>query len=278
MAAGKPVVSTDVGGITEMIEHGKSGLLCSPGDDEGLAGALLRVIQNAGLRTRYAGQGHERVVSLFAIQRLISEWQEVYHKGLEDRRGLAIVPNRGAVDAHKQAAIDWPTSARRILVWRLCPFDDYATLIRGLRARYPNAIIDSLCQAPAIASVSPLLNGGRAIPYGNGSFSLARLGARTLELKNSGYDLAIVPYNAAGRTGYGQAETAAAWISPGRAFGVTPCVSVDALTSALRLGDAVRRSAINFSGGFASLGLLLHAVSRGLLRRPRREPATGASA
>ena len=115
----------------------------------------MRVIQNAGLRTRYAGQGHERVVSLFAIQRLISEWQEVYREGLEDRRGLAILPERGGVDSHEPAAIDWPTSARRILVWRLCPFDDYATLIRGLQARYPNAIIDSLCQAPAIARSAP---------------------------------------------------------------------------------------------------------------------------
>ena len=277
MAAGKPVVSTDVGGITEMIEHGKSGMLCPPGNDEGLAAALLRVVQNAGLRARYGAQGHERVVSLFAIQRLISEWHEIYRKGLEDRRGLAIVPDRDAVHDDEQPAINWPASAQRILVWRLCPFDDYASLIRALRARYPNAIIDGLCQASAVASVSPLLTGGRAIPYGDGSFSLARLGTRTLELRNSGYDLALVPYNAAGRTGYRQAETAAAWISPGRAFGVTPSVSVDALTSVLHLGDAVRRSVTNLSARFASLGLLLHAVSRGLLRRPRREPATGAS-
>lgn len=278
MAAGKAVVSTEVGGIGEMIEHGRSGLLSPSGDDERVAAALLRLIEEPALRARYASQGHERVVSLFAIQRLIADWEQVYGTGLEDRRAVNAAPP-GASLAGEQPAVSWPAAAERILVWRLCPFDDYAALVRSLRARYPGAVIDGLCQASVLSSVAPLHEGGRAISYGDGSFTIARLGpARLRELRSSGYDLAIVPYNAAGRGGYRQAETAAAWISPGRAFGVSPSISTDTPSSTLRAGDAVRNSATAISARFASLALLVRAVSRGLARRPRRAPATGASA
>jgi glycosyltransferase involved in cell wall biosynthesis len=278
MAAGKPVVSTEVGGISEMIEHGKSGLLCPTGEDERLAAALLRLIEDPGLRARYAAQGHERVVSLFAIQRLISDWQDIYFGGVDDTRSADVIPWSGSAAA-SDPGFTWPVGVHRILVWRLCPLQDYAALVRSLRARYPEAVIDSLCQTSAVDHVAPLHHEGRAIPYGEGSFTLARLGAaRLLELGSAGYDLAIVPYNAVGRGGYRPAETAAAWIAPRRAFGVTPSVSVDALTSALRLTDAAGHSLSALSAQFASLALLIRAVTRGLSRRARRAPATGASA
>jgi glycosyltransferase involved in cell wall biosynthesis len=275
MAAGKPVVSTEVGGIGEMIEHGRSGLLCPAGDDERLASALLRLIEEPGLRARYAAQGHERVVSLFAIQRLIVDWQAIYLKGIDDTRGVAILPQSPPAYS-EPTALAWPAAARRILVWRLCPFDDYASLVQSLAARYPNAAIDSLCQTSALTQIAALHPNGRAIPYGERSFTLARLGAaRLLELRHERYDLAIVPYNAAGRSGYRQAETAAAWIAPGRAFGVMPSVSVDRLTSTLSAGDAVRHALTALSAQFVSTSLLIRAVARGLSRRYRRAPATG---
>ncbi len=49
MAAGLPVVSTAVGGVPDIIQDGQTGMLVRPGDVAGLAGALTRVLTDAGL-------------------------------------------------------------------------------------------------------------------------------------------------------------------------------------------------------------------------------------
>jgi glycosyltransferase involved in cell wall biosynthesis len=50
MASGLPVVTTDVGAITEQIEDGDTGFLVPPGDTAALAEATLRLVRNADLR------------------------------------------------------------------------------------------------------------------------------------------------------------------------------------------------------------------------------------
>jgi glycosyltransferase involved in cell wall biosynthesis len=49
-AFGKPVVATTVGGIPEMIQHGKTGLLVPPRDARSLAEAVVTLLQNHNLR------------------------------------------------------------------------------------------------------------------------------------------------------------------------------------------------------------------------------------
>lgn len=57
MAAGLPVVATDVGGISEMLTDGVSGSLFSVGDAEGLAERLARLIQDRVLRNKFSDAG-----------------------------------------------------------------------------------------------------------------------------------------------------------------------------------------------------------------------------
>jgi len=52
MAVGRPVVSTWVGGVPDVVENGRNGLLVSPGDDAALAGALERLRNDPGLAAR----------------------------------------------------------------------------------------------------------------------------------------------------------------------------------------------------------------------------------
>ena len=49
-AFGKPVVATRVGGLPEYVQDGVNGLLVEPGDAEALAAAILRLLQEPGLR------------------------------------------------------------------------------------------------------------------------------------------------------------------------------------------------------------------------------------
>ncbi|WP_138735916.1 glycosyltransferase [Modestobacter excelsi] len=60
MAAGLPVVASDVGGIPEVVRHGETGLLVPPGDVTALAAALDRLVADPGLRDRLAAGARRR--------------------------------------------------------------------------------------------------------------------------------------------------------------------------------------------------------------------------
>ena len=49
-AFGKPVVVSDVGGLDEAVEHGKTGLLVPPRDPQALADAIIQVLVDSDLR------------------------------------------------------------------------------------------------------------------------------------------------------------------------------------------------------------------------------------
>ncbi len=60
MAAGVPVISTRIGGIQEVVEEGRSGLLVPPGDPVALAGKIAMVFEDRVLRDRLVQAGKER--------------------------------------------------------------------------------------------------------------------------------------------------------------------------------------------------------------------------
>ena len=60
-AAGKPVVSSRVGGIPEIVEDGVTGLLVPPADDAALAQALSRLQNDASLRRRMGATARRSV-------------------------------------------------------------------------------------------------------------------------------------------------------------------------------------------------------------------------
>ena len=53
-ALGTPVIGTDIGGIPELVEEGRTGLLCGAGDVESLAQAILRGVALVKDRDAYA--------------------------------------------------------------------------------------------------------------------------------------------------------------------------------------------------------------------------------
>ena len=68
MASGLPVVSTRLAGIPEMVAHGSSGLLCEPGDEQGLADALERLAKEPDTRAAFAGEGRRLAGERFALE------------------------------------------------------------------------------------------------------------------------------------------------------------------------------------------------------------------
>ena len=78
MAAGVPVVASDVGGIPEAITPGLTGILVPPGDDEALAGALGHLFsdplqaERLGLAARRHVEGH------YSFTRMVGAFEELY--------------------------------------------------------------------------------------------------------------------------------------------------------------------------------------------------------
>jgi glycosyltransferase involved in cell wall biosynthesis len=90
MAIGRPVVATTVGGASEIVRDGETGLLVAPGDDEALAAAIARVLRLPD-HGRSTGEQGCRAVKAFSQERLVEGTLAAYTKALgrESRRRRA---------------------------------------------------------------------------------------------------------------------------------------------------------------------------------------------
>jgi glycosyltransferase involved in cell wall biosynthesis len=78
MAMGNPVVSVRAGGIPELVDEGKTGLLGDPDDAEQLAANLLALIDDPERRRRMGEDGRQRVLDHFSAQRMADDVESVY--------------------------------------------------------------------------------------------------------------------------------------------------------------------------------------------------------
>ena len=89
MAAGKPVVCTNVDGNAEAVTHGVTGLLVPPKDPDALADALLQLLQNPGLAARMGHEGRRRA-AIFSAEKMVKDIEGLYHSLLNDRAAQAV--------------------------------------------------------------------------------------------------------------------------------------------------------------------------------------------
>jgi glycosyltransferase involved in cell wall biosynthesis len=87
MALGVPPIAFRVGGLPELIEHEKSGLLVAPGDTTAFAAATARLIRDAGFRAALAAAGPERARE-FSVDRMVRGTQRAYDAVLA--QGIAL--------------------------------------------------------------------------------------------------------------------------------------------------------------------------------------------
>ena len=78
MAARRPVVSTSVGGLPELVEHGITGFLAASGDDASLAAALIELYRRPDLRQRMADVAARRAVEKFSLDGMLKGYRDVY--------------------------------------------------------------------------------------------------------------------------------------------------------------------------------------------------------
>jgi D-inositol-3-phosphate glycosyltransferase len=98
MAFGTPVIAAAAGGLPEIVEHGVSGLLIPPGDENALAHAVARVLSDESLRRRLS-QGARSAASRHAQATHFNDNMSLYCVAMGS--GLSVLPLRPHVAAQK---------------------------------------------------------------------------------------------------------------------------------------------------------------------------------
>ncbi len=87
MAAGIPVVSSDSGGLREVVLHDRTGTTSYAGNPESIAWAILRVLQDPDRAERLAARAKERLAEDFAWPQLAAQTRAVYERVWEEFLG-----------------------------------------------------------------------------------------------------------------------------------------------------------------------------------------------
>jgi glycosyltransferase involved in cell wall biosynthesis len=78
-AAKKPIVSTNVGGIIDVVKEGKSALLSPSGKLEPFVDNLMALIENDTMRTQMAGEAQLYTLNKYGYQRLVNDFNLLYN-------------------------------------------------------------------------------------------------------------------------------------------------------------------------------------------------------
>ena len=77
MAAGRPIVATSVGGIPDLVRDGENGLLVKPGDIEGLAREISRLLDQKDLRNEMGERGRTMALE-FSVEKMVEKIDALY--------------------------------------------------------------------------------------------------------------------------------------------------------------------------------------------------------
>ncbi|HET9959350.1 MAG TPA: glycosyltransferase family 4 protein [Polyangiaceae bacterium] len=94
MAMAKPVIALESGGTPQLVEHGKSGLLSLPKDNEALAKNILSLLSDPERRLEMGRYARQRVEQYYNPQRMADEVEGVYRRMLHLPQPVARPPAR----------------------------------------------------------------------------------------------------------------------------------------------------------------------------------------
>lgn len=89
-ASGVPVVATRVGGVVDIVEDGRTGLLCEAGDPKGMAQKILALYRDRKLGEELAASARKRAEQDFGAEKMAARTVAVYEEALKVARVLVI--------------------------------------------------------------------------------------------------------------------------------------------------------------------------------------------
>lgn len=83
MTYGVPVIGSNVGGITDIVTDGETGLLVPPGDAEALMAAITRLKHDPALTAKLGAAGPPHVRERFTWDAIVAKWEAVYQRTVQ---------------------------------------------------------------------------------------------------------------------------------------------------------------------------------------------------
>jgi len=78
MAMRVPVIATNIGGLPEVVEDGKTGILVPPGDVNALCSAIKYLVNNPEARLKMGENGRLRVLEKFTIEENVRKTEDIF--------------------------------------------------------------------------------------------------------------------------------------------------------------------------------------------------------
>jgi glycosyltransferase involved in cell wall biosynthesis len=78
MATGLACVASEIGGNSDLVEHGVTGLLTPPGDAATLADMLCALLEDPSLRNRLGKAARAAVIERNGMDRVVREYMQMY--------------------------------------------------------------------------------------------------------------------------------------------------------------------------------------------------------
>ncbi len=80
MFKGVVTVATEVGGNPELIEHERTGLLVPPNNEQALANAIIRLIENSSLKNQLAQAARQKAEAEYSWEKCLRSHHQYYGK------------------------------------------------------------------------------------------------------------------------------------------------------------------------------------------------------
>jgi lipopolysaccharide heptosyltransferase II len=166
-AAGVPVVATRVGGVSEVIDHEKTGLLVLPKDVEAMSDAVLRILKNPELSAGFVVEAKKKIAAQYTLTHMADATIAVYKELMH---------------------------ASKILIIKMSAVGDVVlstAAFKAIRYKFPNARITCLTspQASSIVENCPYIND--VIVLENQGQGLKALMSKARELRGCHFDKVI---------------------------------------------------------------------------------------
>jgi glycosyltransferase involved in cell wall biosynthesis len=83
-------VATQVGGMSECVVDGETGLLVAPDDEDALTNATRRLLDNEEVRRQMGRKAKAWIVNHFAMNQIAHQYESFYAQMLEEARGRRV--------------------------------------------------------------------------------------------------------------------------------------------------------------------------------------------
>lgn len=168
-ASGVPVVSTRVGGVVDIVDHGKTGLFCNAEDSHDMADKIFKLYQDRALWEELVLQGRKRVEENFNLDLMVTKTLNVYEEALKSLNILVI-----KLSAIGDVILSSPS-------------------LRSIRAKYKDAAIKVLVGLEAREALDkcPYINDRIVYDFRGKDKGLKGLWNLSRELRKSCFDIVI---------------------------------------------------------------------------------------